>query len=205
MALHFPRCQFAGALAATRATYLKQGMPPGPRLGVWRVAWSHRYVPAHPGVSRPLGRFGGQTPEPDSRTQRNLRRASTPSSRAGIAEKATRVGPGVACIGLCCDRIVKMILCRSSRRARPAISKRAFAGHPPSRWHIVFQNSSDLLNRAADSPDPSLREIISRVVSADSSRHRDCSGCAAGPRETAMFGLKLRGQWREISSWLRSG
>jgi hypothetical protein len=28
------------------------------------------------------------------------------------------------------------------------------AGHPPSRWHIVFQNSSDLLNRAADFPDP---------------------------------------------------
>ena len=131
-------------------------------LGVWRLAWGRRYVPARPGVSRPLGRFGMGTPELNSRAQRNLRRGHRLQAPV-LGSRITNAPRGLACIGLCCDRIVQLILCRSSRRARTCHLETGIARHPPSRWHIVFQNSSDLLNRAADFPDLALRgDHISR-------------------------------------------
>ena len=54
----------------------------------------------------------GRGPLSQTHGHTNLRRATAPSLWCCIADKATRGN----LLGLCCDRIVELILCRSSRR-----------------------------------------------------------------------------------------
>jgi hypothetical protein len=126
-----------GAPEATRATYPKQGLLPDPRLGLWRGeigTYLQTPVLVRPG-----------TPEPDTRTHK-----LETSIDSKLLCRITGRPPGVACIGLCCDRIVEMILCRSARGLQTAISKRASLGIRSPR--TTNQNGSDRLSLMVPPP-----------------------------------------------------
>ncbi len=108
---NFPVAGLLG-LAATRTTHPEQEMLPDPRHGcvegcdAWRGTYRHTPV-----CHVRLGVLGRGTPEPETRTHK-LETSNCAELLCCITDKATRGNV----LGLCCDRIVELILCRCPRR-----------------------------------------------------------------------------------------